>query len=138
MNIYEFVFLVQNTVSITKDSEAQIGSRKYTYANMTKVMEMLRPLLKEHRVVVSWVVEVRNSRNLLTVYLTMVDDHNEQLMTSYVLSERGTQFREDGAELGYWKRMLLLDLLGLNTVEDDEAEMFHEKRTTPTQSKVRF
>jgi hypothetical protein len=111
---------------ITKTSTAKIvgqsgSSYSYTYAELSHIANVVRPLLHSRGFSYAWDSEFRDKMLTCTCTLRHVNGHREKAtFTSPVESRAGmSEQQKHAAALSYAKRMSLIQVLGITTADPD-------------------
>jgi ERF superfamily protein len=103
---------------ITKDDEAQVGSRTYRYANLASIHDAIFPLLAE--LGLTWVCcpTLMDGTFVLDYVLSHVSGDG-QIQGQYPLPGTGTP-QQIGSAITYARRYTLTAVLGIAPAEDDD------------------
>lgn len=113
-----------NAPAIHKNCTAGIGGRAYKYADLTAVLESIRPILKASKLVI---VQTVCGQDLIT---RLIDSESgEQIESSFPLETTGMTWHQVGTSISYARRYAILAILNLSSEDDDAASTLPEKHT---------
>ena len=125
----ERLFIIQNEI---KNPKKSTKGYNYNYANLESVMELLKPLLEKHRLLLTQEPIFKDS--LIGVKTTLVSlDTNEHYSNEFCTEPIKKDCQAVGSLITYYRRYVLLCLFNL-TPEDDDGASTLEKPVTATKS----
>ena len=93
----------------------------YKYADLPSIMEVINPLLKKHKLVISQPLDGRAIMTKL-VHIPTGEIEFSRIEIPEGVSLKGmNQFQVDGSAITYYRRYALSSLLGIVTDEDNDA-----------------
>jgi len=93
----------------------------YKYADLPSIMEVINPLLKKHKLVISQPLDGRSIMTKL-VHIPTGEIEFSQIEIPKGVSLKGmNQFQVDGSAITYYRRYALSSLLGIVTDDDTDA-----------------
>lgn len=93
----------------------------YMYADLPSIMEVINPLLKKHKLVISQPLDGRSIMTKL-VHIPTGETEFSRIEIPEGVSLKGmNQFQVDGSAITYYRRYALSSLLGIVTDEDNDA-----------------
>ncbi len=93
----------------------------YKYADLPSIMEVINPLLKKHRLVISQPLDGRAIMTKL-VHIPTGEIEFSRIEIPEGVSLKGmNQFQVDGSAITYYRRYALSSLLGIVTDDDTDA-----------------
>jgi hypothetical protein len=126
--------------SIKKTATAQIATAKgyysYRYAALDEIMEVIRPLLGELGLSVSWSTRVEPQRVIISCRIAHVLGHSENSgEVSMPIADSqdrsgGNPAQKVGSALTYARRYSLLCVTGLSPEDDDDGQAMHPSKRT--------
>jgi len=132
--IFEKVAEIQDEVgNISKDGENPHFKNKY--ATYEKVLEVLNPILRKHKLVVVHSFEESKFENQIGVVtaITSLDGHTaKSLQTTLFIPITKADPQMAGSAITYAKRYSILAMLGLGTEDDDGEGAVRPQETKPT------
>jgi hypothetical protein len=121
MSVFKKIQSFQADVpKLWKDSVAKAGSFSYNYKALEDIMEVILPLLHKHQLVVTQPFTVKGELNVLTT-LVVDTETGDRLLSEFVV-ERDENVQDTGKAITYYRRYMLLSVLGLVTEKDDDAQ----------------
>lgn len=128
-SIYEALALFQEKVgTITKDSEGQLGNRKFLYADLATIMAQIQPILTECKLAVSHCMGHAGEPRSVTVLCHWPS--GETIQSNYPLTPNSDP-QEEGKQLTYFRRYGLSGILNLVTDDDSDAPKQAQQRAAP-------
>lgn len=123
-NIYEALAAARaNFTPVHRNTDGQVGTRRYRYADLQTVLEAVEPALKTEGLML--VQTVRHNAGFadeghLKTELVMVA-HPEQQLVSEVPLIDGSDPQKLGSAITYARRYAIVAMLGLTTEDDDDG-----------------
>jgi len=114
--IYEKLFKIQSEVGRIKKEKTN-PHFKNTYADINSVYNAVKPLLDEHKILLTHILEVESGRNILKTTLLDIEDGSETI--SRLALQEGIDAQKTMGATTYYKRLHLVSMLALETVDDD-------------------
>jgi len=114
---------------ITKTQTANLGTFKYSYADLASVVGYVRPILAAHDL--AQVQDVVTAGSTVTVTTTLVHKTGESIMFGPLAFPAGRDPQATGSAITYARRYALLAALGLATEDDDGAKASAPTPQTP-------
>lgn len=124
----------QNVGTVAKGSTGQVGQRNYKYAGLNEVWQAVSPLLKDNKLVVtqSPALGERGYVFITTIYHTGSEEWISEQMP-LILQRDDPQGM--GSAITYYRRYMLLSMLGLIPDDDNDAK---DHRFATAQQKLRI
>lgn len=104
----------------TKARTASMGQYSYTYADLSDVLEHVRPVLAKHDLVVTQDTCIEDNR--LCVYTHLRHASGESLRFGPLSGPMGNSWQNVGSAITYARRYALLSALGLASGDDDDGQ----------------
>lgn len=126
--IYEALYAFQSeNISIPRNGSAQINGRQYSYAKLDDVLNITRPFLQKHNLVLTQNVK----RDVLEtkVILIGVSENNE--IVSEVEMPKTVHPQELGIAITYIRRYSIVAILGLSLEDDVDANIPKNQPASP-------
>jgi len=123
------VLLQSRLPRITKDDEAQAGSRTYRYANLASIHDAILPLLGELGLYWTCCPTLMDGQLVLDYALTHVA--GPSIGGQYPLPSSGTP-QQIGSAITYARRYTLTAVLGIAPAEDDDDGHAAEQAAKPS------
>lgn len=111
---------------IPKTRQGQLGNRKYMYADINDILDLVKPVLHKHGLVLQHGME-SNGHSAVTCRLSHVSGQWQQ--SSLKLSDNLTA-QALGSEITYERRYTGCAMLGIATEDDDDGAAASEKKRT--------
>lgn len=102
--------------AIVKDSEAKLPKYSYQFAALQDIVQVLNPLLIEHKLFYHWIVR----DNKITVVVVDLETGGS-IDSAIEFGGDHKEFQEIGKQFTYYSRYLLLAILGLVAEKDDDG-----------------
>ena len=93
----------------------------YKYADLPSIMEVINPLLKKHKLVISQPLDGRSVMTKLVHIPTGEIEFSSIEIPEGVSLKGMNQFQVDGSAITYYRRYALSSLLGIVTDDDNDA-----------------
>jgi hypothetical protein len=120
-NIYTAIAEIQADPPVmVKDSDGQVGPRKYRYLSLNKLMETLLPELNRRGVVLIQTPTVVEGQPALLTELLHIESFTKVGETMLLMSSDATP-QQQGSAITYARRYALTSILGLVADEDDDG-----------------
>jgi len=114
--IYGKLFNVQANVGRLKKDKTN-PHFKNSYVDVNSVLEETLPVLNEEKVLLLQPTEVKNGVNYL--YTKLVDIEDGSRVEASMILPNGLDAQKTGSALTYYRRYMLVSILGLQAVDDD-------------------
>ncbi len=95
------------------------GTYKYRYADLSEILDHVRPVLSRHKLAVTQLVLTEAAR---TVLLTRLLHESGQYLDATYLLPTGAAAQEMGSAVTYARRYSLSAILGIAAEDDDDGE----------------
>lgn len=119
MTLQEKILALQGEVgAIAKDSKNPFY--KSAYFDINKLVEVLKPLLQKHKIIIIQPTRVIDGKNVLETQI--IDTESEQFMNSSIVIPDNIEPQKMGSAITYLRRYTLQSLLFLQA-EDDDANV---------------
>jgi hypothetical protein len=112
-----------------KDKTAKAGAYSYTYANLASVLDIVRPILARHGLVV--VQDVMLSDHRVNIITTVWHTSGESLTFGPLSGPTGDTWQTLGGAITYARRYALMAALGL-AADDDDTDAQNSPVSHPT------
>ena len=130
-NIYTAIAEIQaDPPVLVKDSDGQVGPRKYRYLSLNKLMETLLPELNRRGVVLIQTPTVVEGQPALLTELLHIESFTRVGETMLLMSSDATP-QQQGSAITYARRYALTSILGLVADEDDDGAALNKGNAVP-------
>ncbi len=120
-NIYTAISEIQaDPPVLVKDSDGQVGPRKYRYLSLNKLMDTILPMLNDRGVILIQTPSFVNDQPALTTELRHIESETYVVDTMLLMSSDATP-QQQGSAITYARRYALTSILGLVADEDDDG-----------------
>lgn len=103
--------------AVTKAHKANVGTYNYDYADLTDVLNTVRPVLAKHGLAVAQSVQTND--RMIDVFTTLVHESGESVTFGPLGLPAGGTPQQAGSAVTYARRYAVLAALGLATEDDD-------------------
>ena len=118
--------------AIAKDKEVHAGSRRYCYAELSTVIDAVKPVLLKNGIVLTHGME-SNGHSALTCRLSHTS--GEWMESTYPLPQTANS-QEMGSAITYGRRYTLCAMLGIATEDDDDGAAASQAKSAPKKSSL--
>lgn len=140
MTFYEKLGAVQSALKAPKGQENKFGG--YRYRSCEDIMEAVKPLLKEHGLVltVSDAMETVGTRYYVKATATITDGESEKSVTAYAREPEGRKGMDEaqvtGSSSSYARKYALNGLFCIDDTKDPDATNDHGRGKPNAKPKV--
>ena len=115
---------------VPKGRTADTGKYRYTFADLSDLLGMARPILSAHGLAVLQPVTVEPGSTDVLVWTTMLHESGQFITLAPLRMAAGTTPQATGSAITYGRRYALLAALGL-AAEDDDGQQASQRRSEP-------
>lgn len=120
--------------SVKKDQVGQEGHRKFSYANLESIWEVLQPLLVKNNLWFTQSVVTQDGKPYLESHLF----HSEgaQLSSSVMIEHAGTEIKKFGGAITYYRRYAIQAIFSITCTDDKDPEKSEPINKVETKSET--
>lgn len=136
MSIYQKIASIQDKIqNIPKDGKNPHFSN--TYATYEQVMEIIRPFLREQKLMICHSFDGMSKEGIIPVTTNLVDlEDDKKLSTTLEIPMTKNDPQMAGSAITYAKRYTVLAMLGLGTEDDDGNSASKSSTSYPKTTKA--
>lgn len=109
----------------------------YKYADLPSIMDIIQPLLRKHKLVISQPLVGRMVTTILVHYPSGQREVSSIDIPEGVMLKGMNQFQSDGSAITYYRRYALSSMLGIVVDEDTDAAGTQVTQKAPAKKEVK-
>ena len=115
---------------VPKGRTADTGKYRYTFADLSDLLGMARPILSAHGLAVLQPVTVEQGSTDVLIFTTILHESGQFITLAPLRMSAGSTPQATGSAITYGRRYALLAALGL-AAEDDDGQQASQRRPEP-------
>lgn len=125
------VIALGKLTDVPKGRTADTGKYRYTFADLSDLLGMARPILSAHGLAVLQPVTVEQGSTDVLVWTTLLHTSGQFITLAPLRMAAGTTPQATGSAITYGRRYALLAALGLAAEDDDGQQASQPRRAAP-------